>query len=396
MLLFICFSRYLNDYILLFTDGMANEGITETDEMIRELRKRIASIRTDCQFAEDYTIKISTMGTGGFLPELLFNIGQAFSSDAFYFLEENTSLELNLMKPVLLSDAALVTAVSCKLKALNGVRLEKSEMTNEYEPYDPDDEEIDETTAEYFIHDIALDMKRHLVCVLHLPPKAKKVLKNKDVMSLSIQYRDRNLMVRTVEKTVTYIELPNKEALTLEKDVVIAAEHECRTTAQRTLDRASEFMKRLDRTTGKRAMMQGITYIRDHIEYVSALMSEETHEYLSHRIDPILVNLEYCERWLGDLAVRWDDAWARLKAISSSLGREVPTAAGVYAEGAELFMPTMIDERIEGLMQCLRAMYIALGLSTDMIDRYKTVMQELAAKLERLEEEGTDFKETRI
>ena len=82
------FSRCFNDNVLLFTDGMANEGLAESTELIREIRKRIRTLKEECHFENDYTIKFSTLGTGGFLPELIYDIGQAFGSDAFYFLDD--------------------------------------------------------------------------------------------------------------------------------------------------------------------------------------------------------------------------------------------------------------------------------------------------------------------
>ena len=393
----MCYSRYFNDNIVLFTDGMANEGITETDDMIRELRRHMDALREESHFPPDYTIKLATLGTGGFLPELLYNIGMAFSSDAFYFLNENTNLELNMMKPILLRQTALVSSLKIQLTALNGVLLDKSKMTNEYEPYNPDGNDVcDETKATYYIHDIASDMSRHLICYLRLPAKHKKTLKNKDVLSFQITFRDSNSLIRTVERTITYVELPIKEIKTLEKDIIVTAQHETRVMAQKTLNRCSDYMKRLDRTRSKGVLRTGGDNIRAYCEHVSTLISEECTEYLNHWTEPILANLEFCDKFLSDLAVRWDDAWARLKAMSSSLGREVPTAAGVFMEGAEMYTPLLIDERMDDLCSRLRAMYVAKGLSTETIDQYKTVMKELQDKLEQLEQEGHEYKETRI
>lgn len=74
--------------MLLFTDGMANEGLTDSAELIREIRKRVRTLKEECHFENDYTMKFATLGTGGFLPEVIYDISQAFSSDAFYFLDD--------------------------------------------------------------------------------------------------------------------------------------------------------------------------------------------------------------------------------------------------------------------------------------------------------------------
>lgn len=391
------FSRYFNDNVVLFTDGMANEGLTETDEVIRELNKSIESLRVESHFDKDYHIKLAALGTGGFLPELLFDLGMTFSSDAFYFLEEKTNLELNMMKPVMLRQTSLVSSMQVEMEALNGVKLDKRYMTKEYVPYDPDNaEEQDDTKIKYYIHDIACDLSRHLVCYLKLPHKHKKVLKNKDVFSIKISYRDCKNEVRTFDKIMTYDDIPKKPEDNTEKDIIVNAQHETRLMAKRTLDSAAKFMKKLDRTRCREVLQVGSEAIRAYCEFIGTLISEECLEYLVHWNEPILENFEFCNQFISDMSVRWDDAWARLKAMSSSLGREVPTASGVFMEGAEMYTPMKVDEKMEGLCSRLKDMYNSKGLNTDTIDQYKTVIKELKDKLEKLEEEGVDFKETRI
>jgi len=71
---------------------MANEGISDSAELLGEINKRIDSLREECHFEPDYVIKFSTLGTGGFLPELVYDIGQAYSSDPFYFLDDRQVL----------------------------------------------------------------------------------------------------------------------------------------------------------------------------------------------------------------------------------------------------------------------------------------------------------------
>jgi len=81
-------SRTFDDNVILFTDGMANEGLAESTELVAEIERRVDALRDDCHFAADYAVKFSTLGTGGFLPELVYDVGQAFSSDPFYFLDD--------------------------------------------------------------------------------------------------------------------------------------------------------------------------------------------------------------------------------------------------------------------------------------------------------------------
>jgi len=74
---------------------MANEGISDSVELLAEISKRVDVLREECHFEPDYVIKFSTLGTGGFLPELVYDIGHAFSSDPFYFLDDRYVMGLD-------------------------------------------------------------------------------------------------------------------------------------------------------------------------------------------------------------------------------------------------------------------------------------------------------------
>jgi len=81
-------SRTFDDNVILFTDGMANEGVADSTELLAEIRRRVDALRDECHFDDDYTVKFSTLGTGGFLPELIYDIGHEFSTDPFYFVDD--------------------------------------------------------------------------------------------------------------------------------------------------------------------------------------------------------------------------------------------------------------------------------------------------------------------
>ncbi|KAK2169337.1 hypothetical protein LSH36_11g12001 [Paralvinella palmiformis] len=376
-------SRYFDDNIILFTDGMANEGIVETDEMVAEVRKRMKDLKEECHFERDYTIKICTMGTGGFLPEAVYSIGSAFSSDAFYFLEEDSNLELNMMKPVLFRQNGLVSSISVVVTPLNGVTLNVQEMTDDY--LNPELESSGNTPdgATYFIHDICVNMYRHIVCSLLLPKKHKKLLKGKDVLRLVVEYRNATMQACVIEKTVTYEELPRKDVNNKDPDLAVNAVQNSRMSAQRMLNDAALAMKKLDRTTAKNLLQDGVNEIRSYLELVDAqVASEESHLLLNNELEPILVNLENCTNYLGDFTVRWDDAWGRIKALSSSIAREVPTASGIYVHGAELYNAPKVQDKLSELCDKLKDIYTSLGLATDTIDRYFGVVKELEGKLE--------------
>lgn len=85
---------------------------------------------------------------------------------------------------------------------------------------------------------------------------------------------------------------------------------------------------------------------------------------------------------VGDYNVRWDDAWARLKALSSCLSRETPTATGVYVEGAAMYETRELQKKLNAMSSTLRDLYRSKGLTTDTIDKYLDVVKELEARWE--------------
>ena len=364
---------------MIFTDGMANEGMIETAPLLAEMRKRIGNIKKDCHYEDDYTIKMTTLGTAGFMPELIFDIGQAFSSDAYYFLDETSHLELNLIRPLVLRQVGMVSNVRIKVTGLNGVTLEKGEMNAEYR--DPERSSDDPTVAYYVIHDMFADLRRHLTCSINLPPKHKKLLKDKDVCMMEIQYRDSQLTTHALEKKVGYADLPRKEVKNMEPNLLFYAKEESRSITYTALNTAADRMKKLDRKGAKKILSYAVASIREHCENMSLKLSEMNHADLVAHSEPMLLNMEHCNKIMGDFTVRWDDGWARLKALSSSLGREVPNAAGVFVPDSEIYTTQKINDKISEMCYKLTDIYKSHGLATTTLESYLDVMRELEKKL---------------
>jgi len=111
-------------------------------------------------------------------------------------------------------------------------------------------------------------------------------------------------------------------------------------------------------------------------------LGEEARIELTDWLEASVANVDHSRRLVGDLAVRWDDAWGRLKALESSVSREVPGSAGVYAAGAELYpAPGLMRERIVEVSSTLRDMYAARGLETYVLEQYQSVIEELDEKI---------------
>ena len=406
---------------------MANEGITDSKKLISAVVKTIARLKKEYAYPDDYGIRITTLGTGGFLPQMIYDLGQAFSSDSFHIIEENSSMELSLFRPIYLKLVNNAHRLRIKALALNGITFNQDDLITEYKNFpidaaddaDSDDEhrrnsppaspkhpspkqkkgkkkgakqpppkvpsveEVPKNILEFYIHDMCKELQRHLGFVLELPKRHHKLLKGKEVMKLVINCRDVQFKEQTIEEVIMYEDLPVNAADNVEDSVVSIAQQHCRLLAMKAVDRSADCILKLDRINAKESLASGTTSIQDYTDSISNyLTSEDPFEFLTQFTQPILTNLECFEGLIGDYNVKWDDVWGRLKAFSSSLSRETPTATGVCADGAEMFETREIQKKLGRVCSLLFDVYRSKGIPTDTVDKYLSVVKELEARWE--------------
>jgi len=202
------------------------------------------------------------------------------------------------------------------------------------------------------------------------------------VLRVDVSYRDSQLSSRTAELTVSYADLPTKETQNDERAVLIASRQQIRSRVVGGVAAAARSVARLDRTSAVDVLRTTGDDLRNIHDSVMDDLGDESRLDLTEWLDAAVVNVESCRQLVGDLAVRWDDAWGRLKALESSVSREVPTSAAVYVAGSELFQaPTAMRERLVQISTMLRDMYAARGLETDVLEQYQNVVDELEEKV---------------
>jgi len=207
-------------------------------------------------------------------------------------------------------------------------------------------------------------------------------LKGKDVLKVDVSYRDSSLTSRIAELTVSYAELPGKTPQNDEYSTLVTARQQIRCRVVRGLSAAAESVGRLDRSSAIELLRSTVDDLRSIHDAVMDDFGEESRLDLTEWLDAAVANVEHCQRFVGDLAVRWDDAWGRLKALESSVSREVPTSAAVYVSGSELFQaPSTMKERLVEVSSMLKDMYVGHGLETDVLEQYQNVVEELEEKL---------------
>jgi len=209
-----------------------------------------------------------------------------------------------------------------------------------------------------------------------------KALKAKDVLKVKVSYRDSTLTSRTAEHVVTYAELPAKEAQNDEEAMLVTARQRIRCRVVRGIAAAAQFVGRLDRSSAVDQLRSTVDELRKIHDSIMDDLGEESRLDLTEWLDAAVANVEHCQRFVADLGVRWDDAWGRLKALESSISREVPTSAAVYATGSELYQaPGTMRERMVEVSSMLKDMYVARGLETYVLEQYQNVIEELDEKI---------------
>ena len=185
-------SRFYDDNVLLFSDGTPTVGITQPEALVEEIRNKIASLREECYFNSDYTVRFMAASTGGFLPDVVCQVGEVFGSDAFYYLNESNLLELGLVLPLMLRQTCVLSHVEIGVRALNGVTLDKARMLGEYQqnvPRERRERMEDAATTLFYIYDVAADQPRLINCCLRIPSNKKRALKKKDVLRIQVRLK---------------------------------------------------------------------------------------------------------------------------------------------------------------------------------------------------------------
>jgi len=212
--------------------------------------------------------------------------------------------------------------------------------------------------------------------------RVTKALKGKDVLRVDVTYRDSTLAVRSADLLIAYSELPLKETHNDEQCLLITARQNIRCRAVRGLTSAALSVARLDRNSAVESLRSAVDDLRAIHDLVMDFLGEEARLDVTEWLDAAISNVEHCQRFVADLAVRWDDAWGRLKALESSLSREVPTSRSVYVPGMEMYeAPGPMKDRQVEISGMLRDMYVVRGMETDVLDQYQNVVEELEEKL---------------
>ncbi|XP_013402740.1 uncharacterized protein LOC106168276 [Lingula anatina] len=340
--------KCFDDKIVLFTDGGANCGITTSQQLIPELRNRFSAMGKESGLREDYTIQIAAFSTGGFMPTLMYDLGQAFSSETFYFMDENTILELNMMKTVLLQQTAVARHVKVVAQALNGVVFDRTEMPQLAASPSLTTRQV----SEQFIHTISAELSKHVLYTLLLPDDHSKTLPNKDVLEINVSYQSESGLIKE-KLQVPYKELPHSVEQSKEAALVTFTQQEARLQAKAAILQAADFISSLRYTDSKDALEKGLQSIEDKREMIAPYISRAGTHKIDKYNEPMLWYIQHSLSMLkqDETVQSFADKWGNLVSYGASLDREVPTTLDFISEEYQLFRPTGIEEKLEDISE---------------------------------------------
>ena len=381
--------------MVIFSDGDANEGITNPNQLINNMIDQMNLM------GKGNHVNITTCASGRHRHNLLYRISEEFSSDAFYFIDDSSSIELDMIKPLILRKTAVASDIKIYIDCHQSLQMNKSKMMCNFMCCDDDDQSsyishghdpMDTRSCryshcqhvEYYIHDLAESMVKHLTCYLKLPATDLQALQDQTAVTIELVYRD--LFTNKIRKrklAIPFSKLPQHTLQSTEKSLILSGQQKARRTACYGLHHAAELLQRGKTTSQSIGILnQAIDDIRQHCQDVNDMIRSESSSYLISYINPLVDVLNYCLKLIDSPSKA---TWAKIKALASSLEREMPTTTASKAidqsnSDAVLFQSIPITAKMHELLDNLLTIYNQKGFDRNALQSYKTQMQHLLSK----------------
>ncbi|CAH1257152.1 Hypp1785 [Branchiostoma lanceolatum] len=358
-------AQYRNGMVV-FTDGIANEGITDADGIVSAFNSTIQQT-----FGSNFCLPISTLTIGDYKPDLLFEISQRLGSDAFFWINDMNTFETDMMIPFFLRETSLVSDVHVTLHALNGATFDVTKMATDRMVAQT--QQSDTSPVEYYIHDISADMAKHVPCYITINAKEKK-MQNTPIMEVHVTYRDYNNAPRELRLTITFInvtlaELRKKfkqqtksqdntliaymdsnvpmaitEVTRAETAIAKIAQEEWRTTTVNTINKAAYYFDLDEIIMSKNAIQETTDYIVQRKTEVNTVVTGKPAVLMCDRADSMIEALGHCLTVIG---AGGSEGWQTMKTMSSSLANESPATGKIFPGEARPFAPPAMEAELE-------------------------------------------------
>ncbi|XP_039272469.2 uncharacterized protein LOC120346726 isoform X2 [Styela clava] len=182
--------KHDQDLMIVFTDGMANSGETDPEQLVIKYKNYQESMnKTSC-------VPISAFTIGQYAPVFLNEIAGHLGSDAFYWLNEEEEFEADMLIPVFLRETTRVTDVSIDMNCLKGIVFDENHIHGKHLL------ESSGKMLKYFIHAMPEDTKKHIPFTLVLPQDELEELDDQHIVDIKVSYLDDKMNKQNVDDFV--------------------------------------------------------------------------------------------------------------------------------------------------------------------------------------------------
>nr|XP_039272468.1 uncharacterized protein LOC120346726 isoform X1 [Styela clava] len=340
--------KHDQDLMIVFTDGMANSGETDPEQLVIKYKNYQESMnKTSC-------VPISAFTIGQYAPVFLNEIAGHLGSDAFYWLNEEEEFEADMLIPVFLRETTRVTDVSIDMNCLKGIVFDENHIHGKHLL------ESSGKMLKYFIHAMPEDTKKHIQFTLVLPQDELEELDDQHIVDIKVSYLDDKMNKQNVDDfvilcTKTLSECKNEKSggrkgykadavmneissftifqktvnvnwIEAQTSLVCIAEEKYRNLCMIGLNNAEYYIINGDMKGHGKAIQDAILEINEIKKQYTVILGDRSKyaKQLNDGADGWIEKLNFGK------TIKTENGLGRLFAMQSSIATEMPTAKGVF------------------------------------------------------------------
>lgn len=362
--------------IIVLTDGDINDGITDGQELVRQVRHAIRQLENNHK--KDPSLTISTVVTGNNVSDAVYMLSKTCGSDAFFYIEKDTdTLEISALMPVLLRMNSVANSISVQAEALDPAELLPKLCSHEYmahRPHERDDEIC------YFLHDLGVGMSKHLLIVLDKESVMCETDMGAAVLRVKVQYQDAMMEQHTITHEVMRSELEETKT----KESLAVSIQDIRRISQVALRQVAEDVREEKPDRAVAHLLHSIEEVEMHVQkHCQKLRVPSQKQQLTHFVHSVTANLSNLMRVIEDSHKTTGNKWAAVKSVSSAIVREAPSATRLLGQQPGLQGNTPVSREVSEIRTMIRDQYAKNGVKSAIFYDFDVTMMEFTDSLRR-------------
>lgn len=326
--------------IIVFSDGEVNAGETDPKDLVHLTREKIRECRLPRDMLADLWVNISCVTTGSNFSQPLYLLSKMCGSDAYFYVDGSKNFpEADMLIPLMLRKMACAQMVSVSIRASNGALLETQKCSQEYSVRRRRGREVSRDTMAYFIHDLPSGIQKTFQISLDLEQFSSSL--DQDFLSVDVQYVDPLGVLYTVNKSVRRQEVVSVASNKTKALEIMAktAMHQLRQGLQNTCRQVATALEDFPDEDVKASVSVAVQTGKKEAdtlaaEILSQLEAGDLKNEFEKFVKAVKANLSKLQSLVESSSTRNGQCWQYTKAVSSAIGRELPSVTNVVAQSA--------------------------------------------------------------